>query len=199
MPSLEVFQFKITLRDVHPPIWRRIQVPKNNSFWDLHVAIQDSMGWKDYHLHEFEIHNPRTRTKDTIGIPDEDNAADEDFLPGWEITIADYFSHENLKAIYTYDFGDGWQHSVLLEEIHPYESGVEYPRCIAGKRACPPEDCGGPYGYDLFLEAIRDTENEDHDHALEWIGGSFDPEHFDSQEVTFDDPHERWSIAFEEG
>lgn len=138
-----IYQFKITLEGIKPPIWRRIQVPESYSFWDLHVAIQDSMGWEDYHLHEFNILNPKTGIKDNIGLPSDDWGDDKTVIPGWKTPISSYFSALNKKAAYEYDFGDSWDHKVALEKILPFEFGVQYPRCLAGERACPPEDCGG--------------------------------------------------------
>ena len=190
----QVYQFKIALRDTKPPIWRRIQIPETYSFWDLHVAIQDVMGWSDYHLHQFEIIDPTSETKVRIGIPEGD--FDTEFLPGWKQKIADYFSMKNRSADYAYDFGDYWEHKIELEKILPREKGVNYPVCIKGKRACPPEDCGGIWGYEEFLEAIKDPKHEEHEEMLEWIGGAFDPEHFDVEEVSFDDPDKRRKNAF---
>ena len=190
----QVYQFKIALRDTKPPIWRRIQIPETYSFWDLHVAIQDVMSWSDYHLHQFEIIDPTSETKVRIGIPEGD--FDTEFLPGWKQKIADYFSMENRSADYAYDFGDYWEHKIELEKILPREKGVNYPVCIKGKRACPPEDCGGIGGYEEFLEAIKDPKHEEHEEMLEWIGGEFDPEHFDVEEVSFDDPDKRRKNAF---
>ena len=189
----QVYQFKITLRDIKPPIWRRIQVPETYTFWDLHVAIQDAMGWSDYHLHEFEIAAPSTDLKVNIGIPDEDFG--REILPGWKQKIADYFSIENRSADYTYDFGDNWEHTIKLEKIFPRDKNIDYPICIAGKRACPPEDCGGIWGYENFLEIISDPDNEEYEDMIEWVG-EFDPEHFDVKEVSFDDPDKRRKIAF---
>jgi len=111
------------------------------------------------------------------------------------IPISAYFSLQNPHALYTYDFGDGWEHSVTLEAILPQEPGLDYPRCLGGERACPPEDCGGTYGYAEFLAAIRDPEHEEHQSMLEWVGGAFDPEHFRPEAVQFDDPGERWRVA----
>lgn len=190
----QVYQFKITLRDIKPPIWRRIQVPETYTFWDLHVAIQDAMGWSDYHLHEFEITDPSTGLKVNIGIPDEDFG--REILPGWKQKIADYFSMGNRLADYVYDFGDNWEHIIKLEKILPRDENVDYPKCIAGKRACPPEDCGGIWGYENFLEIINDPDNEEYEDMIEWVGGEFDPEHFDVKEVSFDDPDKRRRIAF---
>lgn len=192
----KIYQFKVVLLRVEPPVWRRIQVPASYTFWDLHVAIQDAMGWWDYHLHEFEILNPTTGDRDRIGIPSDEYAPELQWLAGWEIPISSYFSLQNPEAIYTYDFGDDWHHSVALEDVLPRDPDAEYPRCLAGERACPPEDCGGVYGYADFLEAFQDPQHEEHDRMLEWVGGSFDPEHFDPDEVAFDDPDKRWRIAF---
>ena len=196
----QVYQFKITLKDIKPLIWRRIWVPKTYTFWDFHVAIQDSMGWYDCHLHEFEIVNLLSVTKTIIGIPNED----EDFanyktLPGWKQKIADYFSKENKSANYIYDFGDNWEHKIILEKILPKENNITYPLCIKGERACPPEDCGGSYGYEDFLKIIGDPNDEQHEEMLEWIGGEFDSEHFDPKEVIFDDPAKRFKDAFGKG
>jgi len=189
----KVYQFKITLKGIRPPIWRRIQVPENYTFWDLHVAIQDSMGWEDYHLHEFEIFDPSKGLKVNIGIPPEELGVSfgKETLPGWEERISDYFSMENRRAVYVYDFGDNWEHEIVLEKILPREEGVDYPVCVGGRRACPPEDCGGVWGYEEFLEAIADPDHELHDEMLEWVGGEFDPERFDPEEVVFEDPDRR--------
>jgi len=193
----QVYQFKITLKGTKPPIWRRILVPETYTFWDLHVAIQDAMGWEDYHLHEFTLLSPKTGRKVKIGIP-----SDEDVDYGWEVLaewnqkIAHYFSSENSKADYVYDFGDGWEHSIKLEKILPRETGVAYPRCIDGRGACPPEDCGGIGGYAEFLEAIGDPANELHEDMLDWVGGSFDPDDFDPNDVEFEDPDSRFKLAF---
>ena len=137
--SSKIFQFKIALLEVSPPVWRTIQVPATYSFWDLHVAIQDAMGWKDCHLHEFQILNPTGQCEDHIGIPDGDPfKGDKPFLAGWDVRISDYFSPENPTAHYIYDFGDDWRHVVQLEEILPRAQGIRYPLCLAGQRKCPP-------------------------------------------------------------
>jgi hypothetical protein len=190
----KVYQFKITLRDSSPPIWRRIQVPETYTFWDLHVAIQDAFGWSDYHLHEFEILHPTSKRKVRIGFPDDD--FDRDILINWKEKISDYFTLENKKSNYTYDFGDDWVHTIVFEKILPHEENINYPKCTQGKRACPPEDCGGISGYEEFLEAIKDPKHEQHKEMMEWIGKDFDSEHFDPDEIEFDDPEKRRKIAF---
>jgi len=184
-----IYQFNITLKNIKPPVWRRIQVPETFTFWDLHVAIQDVMGWFDSHLHQFKINEPLSSAKVEIGIPDEQDDYYE-ILPGWKQKIADYFSPDNKTADYTYDFGDNWEHTVLLENILPREKDVVYPLCIDGQRACPPEDCGGAYGYEEFLEIIMDPDDERYDEMLAWAG-EFEPEYFNKDEVVFDDPAKR--------
>lgn len=188
--SEKVYQFIITLREIKPPIRRRIQVPETYSFWDLHVAIQDSMGWTDTHLHNFDIVNPKTGRRQAIGIPDDD-FMDQKISPGWKKMIADYFSPDNDKAVYIYDYGDDWIHDIKLEKILPRDTGVTYPLCVVGERACPPEDCGGPPGYEDFLEAIMDPKHENHNELIEWAGGYFDPEEFKLEDIDFDDPKQR--------
>lgn len=187
-----VYQFKVVLQDVKPSIWRRIQVPESYTFWDLHVAVQDAMGWSDCHLHEFEIVDPSTGEPVRIGTPFEEF---EETLPEEKQKIADYFSMETRTAHYLYDFGDSWMHDIRLEKILPREP-MNYPVCIDGKRACPPEDCGGVWGYEEFLKIISDPNHEEHEDMLEWIGGEFDPEHFDVKEVVFDDPVKRRRMIF---
>lgn len=187
--SHNIYQFKITLEGIKPTIWRRIQVPETYTFWDLHVAIQDAMGWLDCHLHQFDIINLKTDRKDSIGIPDEYGGIET--LPGWKTSISSYFSLSNKKADYEYDFGDCWRHKVNLEKILPLESNIKYPRCIAGERACPPEDCGGIWGYENLLEIIKDPNHEEYEERLEWLGDNFDPEDFNPADVHFDDPKER--------
>ena len=186
-----ILQFKVTLKGTNPPVWRRIQVPGDYTFWDLHVAVQDAIGWLDCHLHQFEILNTRTRHIEYIGIPDEEFASEEETLPGWKVPVARLINSSNATASYLYDFGDGWEHTIALEKTLVREAQAEYPRCVAGRRKCPPEDCGGPWGYEDFLEAISDQKHEEHASMLEWIGGEFDPDDFDCGEVIFSDPHER--------
>ncbi|HAF50353.1 MAG TPA: hypothetical protein DCL04_04490 [Synergistaceae bacterium] len=194
-----VYQFKITLKGSKPPIWRRIQVPETYTFWDLHVAIQNAMRWGGGHLHAFEMRHPVTGERMTIKTIYED-----DLFLGREVIsehaqkIANWFSMENRVANYIYDFGDGWEHRIELEKILPRDENIEYPICIAGKRACPPEDCGGIWGYGEFLEAIRNPEHERHEELLEWVGGEFDPERFDPKNVYFEDPEERRKYELDE-
>jgi hypothetical protein len=190
----KIYQFKVSLKGIRPLIWRSIQVPETYSFWDLHVAIQDAMGWSDYHLHHFEIENPQIGMVEEIGIPDEEGWGEVEILPGWDRKISKYFSNIMKKAKYIYDYGDDWKHDIKLEKILPKDPKSEYPLCTGGKRACPPEDCGGAWGYSDFLEIIMDPNHERYEEMLEW-GGHFDPEHFDINKVHFHDPAERRKFA----
>jgi hypothetical protein len=196
MNQAQVFQFKIVLKHIIPSIWRRILVPSDYTFWALHVAIQDAMGWQDYHLHEFRIADPRMGAQFSIGIPDQEIVDDPQFLASWEIAIAEIFSPSNPDALYIYDFGDCWEHTVTFEKVTASQPEAAYPVCVAGDRACPPEDSGGPPGYQLFLEAMDDPNHEAHEQYCEWIGGEFDAEQFDPTSVEFDDPLARWNLAF---
>ena len=153
------------------------------------------MGWFDSHLHRFEILNPSTGMEEEIGIPDEEFEWDTVTLPGWKQKMANYFSMNNTKSEYVYDFGDNWEHTVKLEKILPRQEGIPYPKCTDGKRACPPEDCGGSWGYEDLLKAITNPKHREHKEMLDWVGGSFDPEHFDIKEVAFENPAQRLKYA----
>jgi hypothetical protein len=171
-----IYQLKITLEHIRPPIWRRIQVPGAVLLPHLHRLIQTVMGWEDAHLHAFRVGNT------SYGQPDSD-------LNDWmqderRVRLAQIAPAEKSKFRYEYDFGDDWHHIVVVEKISPVERGKIYPVCLTGKRACPPEDCGGPWGYSEFLEAISNPEHEQHEELLEWIGGEFDPEAFDVASVN---------------
>lgn len=197
----QVYQFRIELRDIEPKIWRVIQVPETYTFWDFHVAIQDAMGWLDCHLHEFTVTDPITRKKVIIGTPTEEEEGFfiEETIQSWKVMIADGFSKRNKKAYYCYDFGDDWQHIIKLEKILPKDKEQIYPRCIAGERACPPEDCGSTPGYEEIVDMLKNPEpdNEEYQEMMKWLGGSYDPEYFDCSEIFFDDPEERLKTFFE--
>jgi hypothetical protein len=196
---LQIYQFKITLKGVKPPIWRQFQVPGDYTFWDLHVAVQDAMGWMDGHLHAFHVKNPMTGHEEEIGLPEEDPLFDDHtILPGWTQKISQYFTPENRKAVYLYDFGDGWEHGLIFEEVVTAEAGTVYPRCVDGRRACPPEDCGGVWGYANMLKILSNPKHKEHKDTVEWLGEKFDPEDFDPTDVHFSDPAERLDMVLAE-
>ena len=174
-----VYQLKITLKYIRPPIWRRIQVPGDYTLFDLHDVIQDVFGWFNCHLHEFRIENSSYSDPELLDEFDEFGINDES-----KITIQDLDLKEGGSFVYIYDFGDGWEHIILIEKILPYDENKKLPFCIKGKRACPPEDVGGTWGYQMFLEAINAPENEEHESYLEWIGGEFDPEFFNLESIN---------------
>ncbi|HNQ44637.1 MAG TPA: plasmid pRiA4b ORF-3 family protein [Candidatus Cloacimonadota bacterium] len=181
-----VYQFKITLLNVKPQIWRRIQVPETYRFWDLHCAIQDAMGWEDCHLHEFRVPSVKGGKDLEIGISEEIVT-----MKSTKVRIANHISLGNPNAGYWYDFGDDWWHKLKLEKILPSAPNLNYPLCLAGKRACPPEDSGGPWRYQHLLDVMKDPKDPEYEDALDWMGEDFDPEKFDPKDVNFDDPRER--------
>ncbi|MDT7577571.1 MAG: hypothetical protein QOH17_3904, partial [Pseudonocardiales bacterium] len=170
-----IFEIKIALRDVRPPVSRRIQVLGEATLSELHDVVQAAMGWTNSHLHEFEIGGAR------YGPPD----------PDWDTDVSDEATVKLFRLLgqgdrlrYVYDFGDNWRHTLTVEKILEPEVGVQYPRCVAGRRACPPEDVGGPWGYDDFLEAITDPAHPEHDQRAEWVGAPFDPARFALEEAN---------------
>jgi Plasmid pRiA4b ORF-3-like protein len=170
-----VYQLKITLQDIKPPVWRRMQV-KDCSLGKLHDIIQTCMGWTNSHLHAFEV----GREQYSEPYPDGTMETEDERT----IKLSQIVARKHKKFSYTYDFGDNWHHTIQIEKFLDAEAGVRYPRCIAGKRACPPDDCGGPWGYGSFLEAVQKPNHPEHKDMLEWIGGEFDPEKFDIEAVN---------------
>ena len=195
-----VHQFLVVLSGTNPLVWRRIQVPETFTFWDLHVAIQDAMGWLDCHLHEFRVLDHDEQRIVSIGIPTDDDPDDRPVLPGWKVQISSYFESRPwhaLPALYAYDFGDDWEHLLVHEGMEAAERSLTYPRCVAGARRCPPEDYGGVHGFEEFLATIANPRHPEHVSMMEWSGGNYDPDKFDPHAVAFDDPRKRWKIAFE--
>ena len=166
--SKMVYQFKISLLEIKPTIWRRIQVPDNYTFSDLHMAIQRAMGWYDCHLYEFSTALEK--------IP-ENHLVRDTFSPNNAL--------KNSKVYYEYDFGDSWEHEILLEKILPADQGTRYPVCLAGKRACPPEDCGGTPGYYNILRVMKNHKDNEYRSTMEWLGDNFYPEKFNPKDVSF--------------
>ena len=170
------------LQHIKPPVWRRVQV-KDCTLAKLHDIIQTCMGWDDYHLHEFDIRGER------YGDPlqwQDDFGGEKEVGNEGKVKLSQLVGQGVKKFTYVYDMGDTWDHTIQVEKVLDAEPGVRYPRCTAGKRACPPEDCGGPWGYGDFLEAVQNPKHERHEELLEWIGGEFDPEAFGIEAVNKD-------------
>lgn len=209
-----VYQLRITLKGTKPPIWRRVAVPADITLGRLHEVIQIVMGWTDSHLHQFILQDQSTKEtrkeldrefrkamrentwdetlmsrrrgkhyfvpkRTPYGDPSELEGADED-----AVTLAEVCPKVKSKLTYEYDFGDSWEHTIEVQKIVEAEEGVEYPVCLAGAGACPPEDCGGLWGYYDMLDALADPKHERHEELLEWLGGPFDSEAFDIDEIN---------------
>ncbi len=180
-PTDAVYQFKITLLGAQPTIWRRIQV-KDCTLDKLHEHIQAAMGWTNSHLHQFEIKGERYGDPEFLDDGFEDSECGDSTRTNLSQILP--MTGKRFAFTYEYDFGDGWQHEVLFEGSPPVNSKAKYPVCLEGERACPPEDCGGVWGYADFLVAIGNPRHEDHESMLEWIGGRFDPDEFDPKQST---------------
>ena len=163
-----VVSLKVTLRGTKPPIWRRLLVPGAMTLGALHEAIQAAMGWQGGHLHVFDIDGRQYGDRRTV-----DDVADENRL-----TLSGVLKSGVTRFGYIYDFGDDWDHTVAIEKIQPAIDGQTYPACVAGKRNCPPEDCGGVWGYAELLQILADPAHPERAERLEWLGEVFDPEDF---------------------
>jgi hypothetical protein len=173
-----ILQMKVELLLMPLPVWRRFLVPLQYTFWDLHVAIQDVMGWEDRHLHQFTLDDPVTAERVRLGIPDDSGFYGvNEVLPGWEHRVTRFMKPGALPALYTYDFGDEWQHEIILEESLPPNRTLTLPLCLEGEGLCPAEDCGGPAGCAELIDSN--------------LGEEFNP-----KAVVFDDPRARWERAF---
>lgn len=177
--AAQIYQLKITLKDATPPIWRRIQVPSDTPLDVLHDIIQEVMGWEDAHLHQFKVGRTYYGQSYPDDFDDVTRTRDEKTA-----TLGQLVSKPKAKCVYEYDFGDSWEHEILPEKILPPEPGVRYPVCLEGKRACPPEDCGGVWGYANLLRVIGDPEHPEYEEMMEWLGEGFDPEAFDVAAVN---------------
>ncbi len=197
LPFDNVMQFKLTLEEIEPSIWRRIVVPESYTLYDLHVAIQDSLGWFDYHLHCFEFEDATTKS----GIVEYESPWTErwseadDWVITTEVPLSKHFEKAGDRALYKYDYGDGWMVEVCLEQVSPKEEGRKYPLCLDGELAGPPEDCGGEGGYYRCVKAVKGKD--DSEGLLEWLDG-WRPDDFSPEMIVFDSPRERFKLALEE-
>jgi hypothetical protein len=177
-PARTVHTIKVTLAGSQPPIWRRLQVPSTITLRALHDVLQAAFGWEDYHMWVFET--PLGR----YGLPDRDL----EISSAAAKRLDQIAPRKGDRLGYTYDFGDDWEHIIVTEAISNPEPGIAYPHCLTGRRACPPEDCGGIWGYDYLIEILTDPKHEEHQERLEWLGldspSQFDPSAFDPAQAN---------------
>ncbi|MCW8930494.1 MAG: plasmid pRiA4b ORF-3 family protein [Gammaproteobacteria bacterium] len=179
----QTYQIKVVLSHISPPIWRRVAIDSRVQLSDLHDVIQVAMGWTDSHMHQFIDRNGVMYTEpfDSEFTP----SLDQKNINESEVLLNEVLKSEKDWIKYEYDFGDGWEHKIILEKILPHQKNQFPMVCIKGKRACPPEDCGGPWGYQHLLEQLASPEDEDeYIELMEWLGGDFDPEFFELKEIN---------------
>lgn len=179
----EIYQIQISLKASKPKIWRRILISSDLPLADFHKLIQTTMGWDNVHLHQFvkdDIFYTKKATNDDLFC----DLADPDDVDYMDLVVSSLLKKEKDKMIYEYDFGDGWAHNIVLEKIISAEKALKQPLCLAGKGNCPPEDCGGIWGYKDILAVVKQPEHKDYNNYLEWLGADFDPEYFDKDEIN---------------
>lgn len=175
-----IARMRISLNDIEPEIWRRVDVPLEANLKMLHDIIQRTMGWMDYHLWEFEVGSKH------YGLPDRE-WPDNSLAAAKNIKLKALIDRGIRQFLYTYDMGDGWEHNIAVEAIEEGQPGLKYPRYVDGARRAPPEDVGGTPGFENFLQAITDPNHPEHKEATEWYlgcyGNAFDPDTFDERYV----------------
>ncbi len=173
----EAIKLKIQLLGIAPEIWRRITVPSSLTLTELHAVIQAAMGWRDCHLHIFEIEGRR------FEIPEDDRRGpQEGYADERRYTLGMLLS-KGMQFTYIYDFGDNWEHRIVVEDVSPAAVGGWLPHCVAGQRACPPEDSGGSDSYSDFLDALASPDHPEHDDMVDWACG-FEPEAFNAVQAN---------------
>lgn len=178
-PAEKTIQFKVTLRYIQPQIWRRLVLPDNFTLGDLHGAIQLAMGWEDCHMHAFVIGGVSYTDSRAAEMGDMDMVNEDTVLLSRMVTRA------KQKFTYEYDFGDSWLHEIVVEKLLPPDPAATHPVCLAGARACPPEDCGSFPGYDAIVAALKASKKTgEQKERLEWLGRGYDPELFDLEKVN---------------
>ena len=173
----KIYQLEIWLNGIKPRIWRKFAVESDIRLDKLHLVIQDVMGWTDTHLHQFSTRDMQYGAAD----PDFDMDDSEDER---KFKLCDLVNRPREQFGYEYDFGDCWEHVVKLVAIEDAQENVEYPICLKGARACPPEDCGGCWGYEELLETIQGPDNEEKEEMLDWLGDEFKPDAFDLKTIN---------------
>ncbi len=187
----KALQLKVTLKNSKPLIWRRIIVPADYSFFDLHVAIQDVMNWSGYHLHQFFNGIPYSKNSIVIGWPTDEMDFDADER---KVRIGKYLKKEKDYVFYEYDFGDSWEHKVELEKFVDMDDQLKYPQVVGGKNASPLEDCGGIFGYRNLIDVMGDVNHKEYKEMVERFDfidqNDFDPSYFAMEEIKFRDTKE---------
>lgn len=177
LPAKNTIQLKIALKFMRPPIWRRVILPDNYTLGNLHEVIQIVMGWHNGHMHRFEI--------DGVGYTSAQSADKMGWADERALFLSEVLKKPKQKFWYEYDFGDSWIHEITVEKIFPVESAHPGAICLAGRRACPPEDCGSYPGYEMLLEALNaPVKTDEQKELLEWIGEDYDPDFFDLDAVN---------------
>ena len=178
--SKNIFQIQIALKNFKPKIWRRILIRSDMPLSDFHKVIQTTMGWTNSHLHQFI----KDGTFYTVRLSEDSMWNEMNNVDYSGKRIKDLLSTEKDKIVYEYDFGDGWEHDLILEKILTNADDISTPVCTAGKQNCPPEDCGGVWGYADMLEILDNPKHEEHETYIEWLGGEFNPDQFDKDKVN---------------
>lgn len=173
---VKAYECKVTLRGVRPPVWRRVKVRSDITLEDLHRVLQVVMGWTDSHMHAFRPAGKGAKVR--MGSPAVGRDQER------RTRLDELLRKPKDWLVYEYDFGDSWEHEVLLERVVDHPAGARYPWVLEGARACPPEDVGGVEGYARFLQAMRDPRHREHEEMQEWHGGALDPAAFDAQAVN---------------
>ena len=182
MPPRLTYQLRIDLMRTKPPIWRRVLVPASMYLDILHEVVQVAMGWEDSHMHMFSTGTRRYSTPTPWAHEFRRPGTPRD-LDERKYRIGQLVTREKDWITYMYDFGDSWEHRITLQKILPYDRAVRLSACTAGRRRCPPEDCGGVWGYYQLLDALKDLNAPDHAHMKEWYGEDFDPVSFSPRDV----------------
>jgi hypothetical protein len=171
-PPMDIYRVHVSLREIQPLIWRRIELASRTTLKQFHRILQIAMGWEDYHLHEYIVDGIRYCT------PDPDYDKPEDVVRESGVRLQAVLSHPGAEITYIYDFGDFWQHDIRLEAAFPADPNIHYPRIVDGARSCPPEDCGGTGGYADLLEILLDPAHDEFENMRQWAGPRFNAEVF---------------------
>ncbi len=170
MPAT-IHTLKVTLRDVSPPVWRLLEIPSEMTLGDLSGALEWAMGWEGYHLHVFTADG-------TAYWPRGNDDRFDDYEDETRHQVGDVLPRSGMTMKWEYDMGDSWSHEIVVQSIAPASPGVTLPHCIDGSGACPPEDCGGAWGYADLVDAVGDADHPRHGEAVETLGEGYDPSHF---------------------